>query len=206
MLKLNLFRIALDRPDGALPYLQVPKHSRAKDIFPALYDPAAAARIVSNDSYTHIVFLRGEGPRGVRTGKMLYEWTACNSLAKAILELSFAEFLRPCFTLEPQTIDRHPWGFMATRPTLPRYQHVTIEEGISFRAADVATPAEFAMVIQWKAHARFTTTLADSDMQLAAPGNNVMYIGDAAGDEQLARFIGRSVVSMRRHCHGVPPM
>jgi hypothetical protein len=81
---------------------------------------------------------------------MLYEWTACNSLAKAILELSFAEFLRPRFTLEPQTIDRHPWGFMATCPTLPRYKHVTIEEGISFRAADVATPAEFAMVIQWK--------------------------------------------------------
>jgi hypothetical protein len=193
VLKLNLFRIALDRPDGALPYLQLPKDRRAKDVFPALYDPAAAARVVSTDNYTHIVFLRGEGPRGVRTGKMLYEWTAWNPLAKAILELSLADFLRPRFTLEPQKIDRHPWGFTAMRPTLPRYKHVTIEEGISFRAAEVATPAEFAMVIQWKAHARFTTTLADSDMQLAAPGNNAMYIGDAAGDDQLARFIGRTI-------------
>jgi hypothetical protein len=100
---------------------------------------------------------------------MLYEWMACNSLAKAILELSLADFLRPRFTLEPQTIDRHPWGFMAMRPTLPRYKHVTIEEGISFRAAEVATPAEFAMVIQWKAQPSPTATCNSPHPEILLP-------------------------------------
>lgn len=193
-LRLNLLPVTFDGPDVTLPFKAVKKGQKPKDVCPDLFNPGLAAKLISNRSDSHIVFLGDQRPPGT-LGNRLYELTEWHPLAIALIEQSLADFLRPRCAIAPQFIDRHPWGYTAFEPVGNlQFEHIAFHQGIAFRALQLPVRGTYGIVIDWKAGTTFRTTLGSDVMKTIAVGCSVMLVSDpkeAALQRFLNRYVGR---------------
>lgn len=172
---------------------------RAKEVFPGLYEPEAAARVVSDRKQTHVVFLRGACPPGFKCGRQLYDWTNWRPLAPAMIQQSVGLFLGERYQISEERIaDGGRWASLALRPVAGmNFEHLSFAEGVYFRALRMGSLGDFGLLIDWKSRVSFRNTLAHPDMQQMAEGCSVI-LRDDTGDSELSRRVGRYVGHVKR--------